>query len=82
MKLIVSKTISTTLKKRSHTSKIEKFKQKKRYKNFRSLNTILESVDTMVTIAVTSFSRILSITGIGLVILPISAGIACFFFLD
>ena len=51
-------------------------KSKKRYKNYKTLNTILESVDSIVIIAATSTSIILSITGIGLIILPISAGIA------
>ena len=52
-------------------------KSKKRYKNYKTLNTILESVDSIVIIAATSTSISLSITGIGLIILPISAGIAC-----
>ena len=41
------------------------------------MNTILESVDSVVIIAATSTSITLSVTGIGLNILPISAGIAC-----
>ena len=52
-------------------------KSKKRYKNYKTLNTILESVDSIVIIAATSTSITLSVVGIGLVILPISAGIAC-----
>ena len=52
-------------------------KSKKRYKNYKTLNTILESVDSIVIIGSTSTSITLSITGIGLNILPISAGIAC-----
>ena len=52
-------------------------KSKKRYKNYKTLNTVLESVDSIVIIAATSTSITLSITGIGLIILPISAGIAC-----
>ena len=52
-------------------------KSKKRYKNYKTLNTILESVDSIVIIAATSTSITLSITGIGFVVLPISAGIAC-----
>ena len=50
---------------------------KKRYKNYKSLNTVLESVDNIVIIAATSTSITLSVTGVGLIILPISAGIAC-----
>ena len=52
-------------------------KSKKRYKNYKILNTVLESVDSIVIIAATSTSITLSVTGIGLIVLPISAGIAC-----
>ena len=52
-------------------------KSKKRYKNYKTLNTVLESVDSIVIIAATSTSITLSLTGIGLIVLPISAGIAC-----
>ena len=52
-------------------------KSKKKYKNYKMLNTILESVDSIVIIGATTTSITLSITGIGLIILPISAGIAC-----
>ena len=52
-------------------------KSKKRYKNYKTLNTVIESVDNIVIIAATSTSISLSITGFGLNILPISAGIAC-----
>ena len=52
-------------------------KSKKKYKNYKTLNTVLESVDSIVIIAATSTSLTLSVTGVGLKILPISAGIAC-----
>ena len=52
-------------------------KSKKRYKNYKTLNTILESVDSIVIIAATSTSITLSVTGIGLIVIPLSAGIAC-----
>ena len=52
-------------------------KSKKRYRNYKTLNTILESLDSIVIITATSTSITLSITGIGLIILQISAGIAC-----
>ena len=52
-------------------------KSKKRYKNYKTLNTVLESVDSIVIIAATSTSITLSVTGIGLIVLPISAAIAC-----
>ena len=52
-------------------------KSKKKYKNYKTLITILESVDSIVVVAATSTSITLSITGIGLIILPISVGVAC-----
>ena len=52
-------------------------KSKKRYKNYKTLNTMLESVDSIIIIGATSTSITLSITGVGLIILPISAGFAC-----
>ena len=52
-------------------------KSKKRYKNYKMLNTVLESVDSIVIIGATSTSVALSVTGVGLIFLPISAGIGC-----
>ena len=52
-------------------------KSKKNYKNYKTLNTVLESVDSIVIIGPTSTSITLSVTGVGLIFLPISAGIAC-----
>ena len=52
-------------------------KSKKIYENYKTLNTVLESVDSIIIIGATSTSITLSIAGIGLIILPISAGIAC-----
>ena len=52
-------------------------KSKKKYKNYKTLNTILESVDSIVIITATATSITLSVTGIGLIVLPISAAIAC-----
>ena len=57
--------------------KDENNKSKMKYKNYKTLNTILESVDSIVIIGARSTSITLSITGIGLIVLPISAGIAC-----
>ena len=52
-------------------------KSKKIYKNYKTLNTVIESVDSIVIIAATTTSITLSVTGIGLIVLPISAGVAC-----
>ena len=47
------------------------YKSKKRSKNYKTLNTVLESVDSIVIIGATSTSITLSVTGIGLIVLPI-----------
>ena len=52
-------------------------KSKKRYKKYKTLNTILEFVDSIVIIGATSTSITISVTGVGLIVLPISAGIVC-----
>ena len=46
-------------------------KSKKRYNNYENLNTVLESVDSIVIIGATSTSITLSVTGFGLINLPI-----------
>ena len=51
-------------------------KSKKRNKKYKTLNTVLESVDSFVIIGPTSTSITLSVTGYGLIILPSSAGFA------
>ena len=52
-------------------------KPQKKHKNYKTLTSILESVDTVVTIGATTTSVTLSVTGVGLIVVPISAGIAC-----
>ena len=52
-------------------------KSKMKYKKLKTLNTVLESVDSINIIAATSTSITLWIIGIGLIILPISAGLSC-----
>ena len=50
-------------------------KSKKKFKIYKTPNTVLESVDSIDIIGATSASITLSITGFGLIALP--AGIAC-----
>ena len=52
-------------------------KTKKKYKKYKTINTILKSFDTFVIIATTSSSITLSLTGIGLIVIPISTATAC-----
>ena len=65
------------IKERITYFKVKNNKSKKKYKNYKTLNTVLESVDSIVIIGATSTSITLSITGIGMIVLPISASIAC-----
>ena len=51
-------------------------KSKKKYKKYKTLTTILKSFDTIVIIATTSSSITLSVTGIGLIAIPISSATA------
>ena len=52
-------------------------KSENRYKKYKTLTTILKSFDTIVIIATTSSSITLSLTGIGLITIPISTATAC-----
>ena len=52
-------------------------KSRKKYKNSKTPNTVLESVDSIGIIGATSTSITLSITGFGLTVLPASAAIVC-----
>ena len=52
-------------------------KSKKKYKKYKRITTILKSFDTFVIIATTSSSITLSLTGIGLIVIPILAASAC-----
>ena len=55
----------------------EKIINPKRLIKNKILNTIKKSFDTFVIIATTSSSIILSFTGSGLIVIPISSGTAC-----
>ena len=52
-------------------------KSKRKYKKYKTITTILKSFDTFVIIATTSSSITLSVTGIGLIVIPISTASAC-----
>ena len=52
-------------------------KSKKKYKKYKTITTILKSFDTFVIIATTSSSITLSLTGTGLIVIPISTATAC-----
>ena len=52
-------------------------KSVKRFKKFKTITTILKSIDTFVIIATTSNSLTLSLTRISLIAIPLSTATAC-----
>ena len=52
-------------------------KSKKKFKKHKTITTILKSFDTFVIIATTSSSLTLSLTGISLIVIPMSTASAC-----
>ena len=52
-------------------------KSEKKYKKYKTITTILKSFDTFLIIVTTSSSITLSLTGIGLIVIPISTATAC-----
>ena len=52
-------------------------KSEKKYRKYKMITTLLKSFDTFVIIAKTSSSITLSLTGIGLIVIPISTASAC-----
>ena len=52
-------------------------KSYKKYKKYKTITTKLKSFDTFIFIATTSSSITLSLTGIGLIVIPISTATAC-----
>ena len=72
--------LNTSLKNRKE--KITNFndkthKMKRKYKKYKTLISILEPVDTVVTIAAITTSVFSSLNFVGLVMVPISAGVVC-----
>ena len=55
----------------------DKNNNQKKFKKYKTLTTRLKSFDTFVIIATTSSSIMLSLTGIGLMAVPLSGSIAC-----
>ena len=68
--IIKIKYFITYLKDKNHESK-------KKYKNHKTLATILVSVDKVVVIGATTTSVRLLVTGVGLIVVTISVGFAC-----
>ena len=52
-------------------------KPKENYNKYKMITSLLKSFDTFVIIAITPCCITLSLTGLGLIVLPISSGMAC-----
>ena len=52
-------------------------KSKKKYKKYTTITTILKSFDAFLIFTTTSSSITLSLTGVGLIVIPISTASAC-----
>ena len=58
-------------------NEIEEEKYKKKYTKYKLINNIINSTDGLIIIETTSASVTLSITGVGNVVVPITAGVGC-----
>ena len=56
---------------------LEEKKYKKKYKKYKLINNLINSTDGIIIIGVSSTSVTLSITGAGVIIVPIVAGVGC-----
>ena len=56
---------------------MEEKKYKQKYNKYKLINNLINSLDGIIVIGTTSASISLSITGVGIVVVPIAAGVGC-----
>ena len=56
---------------------LEENKYKKKYTNYKLINNLINSLDGIIVIGTTSVSVTLSINGVGIIVVPITAGVGC-----
>ena len=56
---------------------MEEKKYKQKYNKYKLINNLINSLDGIIVIATTSASISLSITGVGIIVVPIAAGVGC-----
>ena len=56
---------------------LEENKYKKKYTKYKLINNLINSLDGIIVIGTTSASVTLSITGVGIIVVPITAGVGC-----
>ena len=57
--------------------KWKKKKYKQKYNKYKLINNLINSLDGIIVIGTTSASISLSITGVGIIVVPIAAGVGC-----
>ena len=56
---------------------MEENKYKQKYNKYKLINNLINSLDGIIVIGTTSASISLSITGVGIIVVPIAAGVGC-----
>ena len=56
---------------------LEENKYKEKYTKYKLINNIINSTDGLIIIGTTSAFVTLSITGVGIIVVPITAGVGC-----
>ena len=56
---------------------LEEKKYKQKYTKYKLINNLINSLDGIIVIGTTSASVTLSITGVGIIVVPIAAGVGC-----
>ena len=56
---------------------MEENKYKQKYNKYKLINNLINSLDSIILIGTTSASISLSITGVGIIVVPIAAGVGC-----
>ena len=56
---------------------LEEKKYKQKYTKYKLINNLINSLDGIIVIGTTSASISLSITGVGIIVVPITAGVGC-----
>ena len=56
---------------------MEENKYKQKYNKYKLINNLINSLDSIIVIGTTSASISLSVTGVGIIVVPIAAGVGC-----
>ena len=56
---------------------LEEKKYKKKYNKYKLINNLINSTDSLLIISTSAASITLSVTGVGIIVVPIAAGVGC-----